>query len=131
MAADWVAAPRELPIFKKKLKGSDPRDVYNADECVRFLKMAPDKSIPTQRLPGRNKTKDRISHLFCCNADASHKYDDMIIGESRQPRDFEKKKATELCLDCHANSNAWMTAALFFKWLEWFNAHFVRPFSVN
>ena len=126
--ADLEAAARELPIIREKLKGYDPRYVYNADECGLFLKMAPDKTIYTERLPGRKKTKDRISLLFCCNADGSHKFEVMIIGKSRQPRAF-KKKATELGLDYHANSKAWMTAALFFEWLERFNAYIARTFS--
>ena len=95
---------------------------------VECFKMAPDKTISTEGLPGRKKTKDRISLLFCYNADESHKFGAMISRKSRQPRAFKKKKATELCLGYHTNSNAWMTTALLFEWLERFNAKIARTF---
>ena len=52
--------------------------------------MAPDKTVGTERLPGRKKAKDRISLLFRCNADGSEKYEVMIIWRSFRHRVLKK-----------------------------------------
>ena len=127
--ADLEAAVRELPLIKEKLRRYDPKDIFNADECGLFFKMAPDKTVSTERLPGRKKTKDRITLLFCYNADDSQKFEIMAIGKSRQLRAFKKKTPADLGIDYDANWKAWMTSILFLKWLERFNAYISRTAS--
>ena len=41
------AAARELPLIKENLRGDDPKDIFNADDCGLYFKMAPDKTIYT------------------------------------------------------------------------------------
>ena len=52
--------------------------------------MAPDKTVGIERLPVHEKAKDRISLLFCCDADGSEKYEVLIIWRSFRPRVFKK-----------------------------------------
>ena len=112
-AANFEAAARQLPRIREKLRGYDPKDIFNADKCGPFFKMAPDKTISIEHLLGRKKNKDRITLLLCCNADGSEKFHVMVISKSRQPRAFKTKTPAELGIDYHANSKAWMTSTLF------------------
>ena len=68
--ADMTVVFRDLPQIKKYWKIT--RQVtFLMQTSADFFKMAPDKTVGTERLPGSKKEKDRISLLFCCKADAS------------------------------------------------------------
>ncbi|KAG7163598.1 Tigger transposable element-derived protein 7-like 4 [Homarus americanus] len=63
--------------------------LYNADETGLFWKAVPmniqvEKKSSSQ--PGRKLNKQRVSALFCANADGSHRLKPAMVGKSRQPR---------------------------------------------
>lgn len=124
--ADTSGIQRELPRIHAILKDYESCDIFNADECGLFYKLAPCTTVATARLPGRKVMKDRITVLPCCNADGSEKIDLMFIGRSAKPRAFKKKSGAELGLDYWANKKAWMTSALFFEWLRRFERYIQR-----
>lgn len=122
--ADMNAVEQALPDLMSKIRQFDPQNVFNADECGLFYKLAPDRTVSLQRPLGRKKSKDRITVLVCANSDGTEKYELMFIGTALRPRPFKKKSGQDYGLDYHANRNAWMTSALFYDWLKRFDAHF-------
>ncbi|GBN66229.1 Jerky [Araneus ventricosus] len=69
---------------------------------------------------GFKKNKDRLTVLLCANASGNHRVTPFVIGKSAKPRAF--KNVTHLPVQYKAQSNAWMTAALF---KDWYFHHFV------
>ena len=57
---------------------------------------------------GEKKNKDRLTVLFCCNADGSDKQIPLVIGKSKKPGCFNGVKQLP-----PANSSAWMNADIF------------------
>lgn len=119
--ADVESLRRELPRIKNILKNYEPKNIFNADECGLFYKMAPDKAIEKERLYGRKKMKDRITFLPFANADGTEKLELMIIGRAARPRPFKKKSGAQMGFDYYSNTKAWMTSALFHEWLKRFS----------
>ena len=72
------------------VEGYEPNCVYNADESGLFFKILPEYTlnVSSERAHGNVKPKDRITVLFCCNADGSHKIVPYVIGSAKQPRCF-------------------------------------------
>lgn len=124
--ADMTAIERELPRIRQTVKLYNPNDVFNADEFGHFYRLAPDRTIAVERLPGRKKDKVRLTYLACCNATGTEKLPLMCIGKALRPRCFKKKRGQELGFDYHANRKAWMTSALFFGWLLRFSSYISR-----
>lgn len=124
--ADIETLDTELPTLKEIVRSYDPKDVFNAAECGLFYSMPPDRAISRERLPGRKKPKERITFMPCSNADGSEKLELMVISKFLNPRAFKKKSGQGLGFDYHANKKAWMTAALFFEWLERFQTYVAK-----
>ncbi|GBM28161.1 Jerky [Araneus ventricosus] len=105
--------------FDKIVADNDltPEQIYNADETGLLW-----KCLPTSTLAGRGekaakglkKNKDRLTVLLCANASGNHRVTPFVIGKSAKPRAF--KNVTHLPVQYKAQSNAWMTAALFKDW---------------
>lgn len=121
--ADGSIIDEALPVLKAKLSYYAHCDIYNADECGLFYKMAPDRTVSAHRPQGRKKSKDRITVLVCANADGSDKFELMFIGSSLQPRAFKKRSGKDYGLDYYANKKAWMTGDLFNMWLHRFDVY--------
>lgn len=62
--------------------------------------------------------------FVCANSDSTEKFEPMSFGSDLQPCVFKKKTGSQLGLDCYANKNSWMTAALFHNWLKCFDYYF-------
>eukprot|EP00171_Calliarthron_tuberculosum_P002433 IDg2433t1 len=122
--ADQGAVQASLGPLCDRIAQYSHKDVFNADECGLFYKLAPDSTVATARPLGRKKMKDRITVLVCANADGSEKFELMFIGTALRPRPFKKKYGKEYGLDYHANKKAWMTGELFKGWLDRFNSYF-------
>lgn len=105
---DWTATT--LPSL---IAGYEPRDVFNADEAGLFYILQPEKSLcyKGEVCQGGQKSKQRITVLFCCNSDGFEKVQLTVIGRYQKPRCF--KMAGRLPCIYKANCNAWMTSALF------------------
>ena len=91
--------------------------IYNADETGLFWKMKPEYSLYVRGAKSSDdkKCKDRLTILFCTNADGSDKHMPFVIGMSKKPRCFQGVKKLPVAYD--ANNSAWMNTDLFQKWL--------------
>ena len=84
-----------------------------------FLKMKPNKTmaIKGEKCFGGERSKERVTILFCCNADGSEKLAPLVIGKSVQPRFFIGINLKNLGVKYNSNSKAWMTRNIFSEWL--------------
>lgn len=120
-------ADSALNSIRIKLRNYAKQDIFNAVESALNYKMAPDKTVPPDVLPDtQGAREDRITLLFCCNADGSEKMELMVIGSVYNPRSFGRQTGQDLGFNYHANPNAWMTSSLFFDWLLRFDARIGR-----
>lgn len=94
-------------------------NIFNADETDLFYRATPDGSLTYKHhnLVGSKKSMDRVTVLCCCNATGSEKRPLLVIGKSKNPRCFKNLNVSRLSVLYRANSNAWMTAAIFSEWL--------------
>lgn len=129
-----------------------PSCIYNCDETALWWERIPNRSLTSRALPGKKKSRQRISLMFCCNSDGSDKMKPMFIGHTkrkpnpaRQESESEpnppKKRKTRVstyfhrCFGEHnsklpkdecewrATSKAWMTYLVMMEWLRLFNDH--------
>lgn len=80
--AELTAASQKLPKSKKKEKKRRPMNISNAEKRVLFIKLAPDKTVATERLTGRKKEMNLITFLFCSKSDGFEKIELIFIGKS-------------------------------------------------
>jgi hypothetical protein len=82
----------------------------------------PDKSlnIRGEACTGRKKSRERLTVLLCCSAEGTGKLVLLVIGKFAKPRFF--KNISTLPCKYTNNSNAWMTANIFFHFLRQFDA---------
>lgn len=109
---EWKTAT--LPSL---IAGYEPRDIFNTDEAGLFFNVQPEKSLcfKGQNCQGGEKSKNRITVLFCCNADGSEKFKLTVVGKFQKPRCF--KNAGPLPCVYKANKRAWMTTSIFQEFL--------------
>ncbi|XP_064475501.1 tigger transposable element-derived protein 6-like [Ornithodoros turicata] len=114
VVSEWMTST--LPTLHA---GYEPRDVFNADEAGLFFNVQPGKSLcfKGQNCQGGEKSKQRVTVLFCCNADGSEKMKLTVIRRSLKPRCF--KHAGRLPCLYKANKKAWMTGSLFEEFLPY------------
>lgn len=124
--ADRDITDKELPSQQNFLAGYDAKNISNTDECGLQYKIAPDRTMATQPLLGREKQKNRITLMVCCNANGSENFELMFVGTAQRPRTIKKKYGYKYGLDYHINSNPWITSNLFFDWLRHFDAYISR-----
>ncbi|GBO15325.1 Jerky [Araneus ventricosus] len=111
--------------FEKIVADNDltPEQIYNADETGLLWRCLPTSTLAgggEKAAKGFKKNKDRLTVLLCANASGNHRVTPFVIGKSAKPRAF--KNVTHMPAQYKAQSNAWMTAALF---KDWFFHHFV------
>ncbi|KAK8766588.1 hypothetical protein V5799_006630 [Amblyomma americanum] len=94
-----------------------PRDIFNADEAGLFFNLQPERSlcVKGQACQGGQKSKERVTVLFCCNSDGSEKLQLTVIGKSKKPRCF--RSAERLPVFYKGNRKAWMTGDFFREFL--------------
>ena len=112
--ADQAAIDHQMPLLRSTLQLHKHCDIFNADEFGHFYRMAPDRTIASEKLPGRKCEKVRLTYLACCYADGSERLPLMCIGKAKKPRCFKKQEGQQLGFDYHANKKAWITSALLF-----------------
>jgi len=100
-----------------RLKGFEPRNVFNADETGLFFKCLPTHTLgfKNERCHGGKGSKERVTLLLAANMDGSEKLKPVMIGKSAKPRCFKGIKSFPM--HYRANIKAWMTSLLFKDWL--------------
>ena len=100
------------------LEGWHPSDVYNCDETGLIFRMLPNKTIASKGADchGNKNSKDRMTLIFCANADGTEKYELAMIGKYQNPRCF--KNVSHLPVMYYAQQNAWMDKEIYKKWLQ-------------
>ena len=101
----------------KTIENYQPKNIFNVDETGLFFKCLPNKtfSFKNEKCSGGKNSKERLTILIGSNMDGSEKLPLLMIGKAAKPRCF--KSARSLPVTYEANKKAWMTAALFEKWL--------------
>lgn len=59
--SDQASIYNALPEQRMVLRRFKPEDIFNADEYGDFYSMAPDRTIATERLPGRKRVKTKLN----------------------------------------------------------------------
>ena len=117
-ARDW-----KISVLPKLLEQYSAEDVYNADETGLYYRAMPDGSLyyKYENLMGSKRAMDRITILVCANMSGTDKKKLLVIGKSAKPRCFKGLNVESLPVQYLSNSNAWMTAAIFNRWIEKWN----------
>ena len=100
------------------LKTYRPEDIYNADETAIYFRALPDSTYVEKEKKaqkGFKTAKDRITLLVVCNMNGD-KEELLLIGQSKFPRCFKNVKSRPIPYDFSAN--AWMTRAIFERWIR-------------
>lgn len=114
-------------IISKKMIEYAPRDIYNCDETGLFYKCTPNRTLTiknTDRASGRF-SKERVTLLFCVNI-LGEKLKPLMVGSAKNPRGFKNINFTKLKLTYDYSKKAWMTLAIFCKWLHGFNESLIQ-----
>ena len=104
-------------------------DIYNMDETAIFYRLLPNKSYIKQgeERHGTKVIKDRYTVVCCANL-AGEKEKLTIIGKSKRPHSFPKKKAVlanfNKFVTYRNNRKGWQTSQLFTEFLHTFNNKF-------
>ncbi|KAK8260580.1 hypothetical protein V6Z11_D13G129900 [Gossypium hirsutum] len=98
-----------LPQTRAKLKIFYWKDIYNMDETGLFYQ-------------GREKEKERLIVVVCCNGNGSDKVPLWVIGKFANLRCFKHMNIDNLNYHYRANKKAWMTGLLFQDFVCWFDA---------
>jgi hypothetical protein len=95
----------------------DPNDIFNADETGFFFKCLPNKTLTFkgQNCYGGKNSKERITVMVGGNMSGTEKLQLLVIGKSKNPRCF--KGISSLEVEYEYNKKAWMTGAIYEKWL--------------
>lgn len=90
--------------------------IFNADESGLYWKLLPDKTYvcsEEKSADGRKTYKERLTFLVCSNASGTKKIKLLVIGKSKNPRQFKNKS---IPVNYMHSKSAWMNAYLFKKW---------------
>lgn len=118
---DWQE--RRLP---EVLRQFSPDDIYNVDETALFFKLLPTRTISFkgEHCTGGKLSKERLTVLVGANMSGTNRLKPLVIGKSKHPRCFNN--VTTLPVSYDANTKAWMTQAIFSKWIHGEDARFLR-----
>ncbi|KAJ4443982.1 hypothetical protein ANN_05771 [Periplaneta americana] len=98
--------------------GYEARDIYIMDETGLFFRCLSQKSmaLKSEQCKGGKMSKKRLTILLCANA-VGEKEPPLVVGKS--PTSFRSAVWAQLDqVSWHANEKAWMTSAIFEKWLS-------------
>ncbi|CAG8638420.1 8934_t:CDS:2, partial [Gigaspora rosea] len=90
--------PEERRKLVELLLQYKPNDVYNADET------------------------DQITVLLCTNATGTDKLKPLVIGKSLNSRCFKGVRKANLGVEYDSSKKAWMTSAIFERWINSLNS---------
>lgn len=110
-----------ITFFDKFLQDNnyDYENVYNADETGLLYRSLLNRTLVSateKEVAGHKLIKDRLTVMFCANADGSHKIPPLLIGKSKKPRCF--KEGQPLPIDYIHQKKAWMTTDIFLYWFR-------------
>lgn len=95
-----------------------PCHIYNMDESAFFYNNVPRGSLCFNAAPSLKQNKARVTMAHCANADDSHKLPVLFLGKAKNPRWLSEKPEN---VQYSATERAWMTSAVFSKWLQDFD----------
>lgn len=84
------------------------------------FRLEPNRTLATKRLAGKKMQKERLTIALTCNVDGSVKLPPFVIYKYQRPRAFTKRNIANpnnLGILWFHNKKAWMTTALFEKFL--------------
>ncbi|XP_051158119.1 jerky protein homolog-like [Leptopilina boulardi] len=124
LSADVDAAISFAFYFQNLVEeeGCDLSLIFNADESGVYWKRLPEVTLAGANedydCPGWKLKKDRVTVLFCSNADGSFTLPLLVIGKSERPRCFNNNYTTSLPVTYTHQASAWMNAKIFFSWYK-------------
>ena len=121
VVADWKAKlPQVVADF-------EPKNIFNMDETGIFYCAVPDKTLKVKgdECKGGKKSKERITASFCVNMEGEFEKT-FVIGKCAKPRCFQNLSVKTLPVIWEHNKKTWMTADIFRRWLNDFNAKMKR-----
>ena len=104
--------------LRDELRDWSPKDVYNMDETGLFYRLEPTATLATAAVPGKKKSKDRLTVALCSNADGTDMLKPLVIGKAAKPRCFNGGFDPSVYADYFNNKTAWMTTSIFQTWLS-------------
>lgn len=121
VCVDWKERTLQLILSRY-----DPNDIFNADETGLYWRLLPDKThaFRGEVCTGRKRSKERVTVLVCANMTGTEKCPLLTIGKYKKPRCF--RGVTLLPTEYEANTNAWMTSAVFETWIRTWNNKLTR-----
>lgn len=113
VSEEWLK--HTWPALSENYQASD---IFNADETGLFYNMTPDKTMKFkgEKCTGGKMSKTRLTIMVAANMTGTCKKKLMVIGKSKKPRCF--KNVHNLPVAYESNKKAWMTSAIFEKWLR-------------
>ena len=104
-------------VLPELLEKYSPSNIYNADEMGIYYRAVPNGTLAfsTNKLSGSKKAKEHVTALVASKMDGTDKHPLLVIGKSKEPRCF--RGLPHLPTQYMNSGNAWMTGALFRKWL--------------
>lgn len=97
-ARKWINCHHTLvDTLPLPIAGYEVRKIFDADEAGVFINVQPEKSLcfKVQTCKDGEKSKRRVTILFCCNVDGSEKKH-TAIGRFEKPRCFKGPFAPHL-----------------------------------
>ena len=110
-------------VLPELLEKYSPCNIYNADETSIYYRAVLDGTLAfsTNKL---KKAKEHVTSLVACNMNGTDKHPLLVIGKSKESCCF--RGLPHLPTRYMNSGNAWMTGALFHKWLANFNRVMAR-----
>ena len=100
--------------FQAMLVDYAPDNIFNLDEAALFWKLLPDRTFMIQRGEhGTKRSKSRITVVLITNMSGTEKLTPIVIGKSKCPRCWTKKRISSLPVQYKSTSKAWMVSHLF------------------
>ena len=125
-SVDVEGAQERLLEVQNIVATYERKKVFNCDETGLFWKMTPRRTLSRFSRKGTKEDKVRITAHLTANADGTEKLLPWIIGKSKNPRCFGKKRKNiqGIPMMYHFNNKSWMNGAIFEEYLQWFDAQF-------
>lgn len=103
--------------LQEMIADRDPKDIFNVDETGLFFKCTPNKTLAFKddKCHGGKLSKERVTLLVGANMNGTEKLPLLMIGKAANPRCFKNVKTKPVPYE--SSAKAWMTSALFEKWL--------------
>ncbi|XP_010614848.1 tigger transposable element-derived protein 1-like [Fukomys damarensis] len=100
-----------------------PEQVFNCSETGLFWKKIPKRTYVTEEenaTAGHKPVKDRLTLLFCANANGDFKVKPLLVYHSKNPPGFKKCKVqkSQFNIMCRSNSKALLTRVFFIEWIN-------------